>query len=186
MVSWLAIAPVYTPTHAGAALVLAGLAVVLFAATFLPRILGFVLGLSPRYVYGVCGRCGYSLSGLPGPICPECGAGSRRVNPWQRVGGRAPVLLGCAAWGTFVYMLYACYGGDVDRYLLRLLYGHDSYSLTMLSRDMARGHYWVLPVLRRTIAVAVGLVGGDRDLHRRKAPAAVIRPFRDPSWNGVT
>jgi hypothetical protein len=160
MVNWLAIAPIYTPTHASAALVLAGLAILLFAVTFLPQILELVLGLSPRYMYGVCGHCGYPVNGLPGPICPECGADRRHVNPWQRAGGRGSVLLACFAWGAFVYVLYACFGSDVDRYLLRLLWGHDSYSLTMLNWDIARGYYWALPLLRRITAVVLGIVGG--------------------------
>src|SRR5947207_11875152 len=90
-----------TPSHGEAVL---GLSILFFC---LPAIIFVSAGIARlgrrrrplEFIEGVCGRCGYSLRGLPGATCPECGADTARVGT-RRARRRFSrgTWLACAMW----------------------------------------------------------------------------------------
>ena len=130
MIAYFAYAPIPTPTHAQALLGLAML------AACLPTLIWFASALArmrPRkgsdVVEGVCGRCGYNLQGLPGTICPECGADT------SEVGTRRPVRnfargtwTACILWLALLLALNSYFKVNIERYMLRLVWQETSFS----------------------------------------------------------
>ena len=113
-----------TTTHGQAALAVLLLVIALGAFASLPAILRRLAGRrGGNFVHGVCGRCGYSLRGLPTTICPECGAntaivGTRRPsrNPGS---GR---WFACALWIVLLLIFNSNFRWEIDAYFLRLLW----------------------------------------------------------------
>ncbi len=121
-------APIPMPTHADAALWGVILVVCLVAISFLPALINSIWPVKRKFIENVCGQCGYSLQGLPGDICPECGADTRIVGkrrPRRRIARN--VWIACATWVALVFWLDMNYGFDLRRYLLRARYGIEAY-----------------------------------------------------------
>jgi hypothetical protein len=155
----LAIAPIRTTTHGQALAALVVLGAVVFAASRLPDVLGKLVGLAPRWVHGVCGRCGYSLRGLTTTVCPECGTDSRSVYPARRIGGRAMVWLVCAAWTAIVIGLHGLCRYQLDTYILRIFWGMKWYSASNMGGYRSFPGYWQVPPIRIALTVIVWVCG---------------------------
>jgi hypothetical protein len=137
------------------------------AATALPWALMRAGFLASRFVEGVCGRCGYSLRGLPTPVCPECGADSLVVGTRRQVGkSRRGYWIAAAAWVLVVYTFGTIWQWEIDAWLLRAVWGIRYYSGTLL----ASGHYPDPAPLRRSMLAALALGGSILILwlHRRR------------------
>jgi len=128
MLSYFGFVAIPTPTHAQALL---GLAVLVACLPVLILFAGVLARARPRrasdFVEGVCGRCGYSLQGLPaGTICPECGADTSIVGtrqPRRRLGG---AWIACTLWLVLLLTLNSVFRFEIDAYILRLIW-HSEY-----------------------------------------------------------
>jgi hypothetical protein len=136
MLSYFGYVSIPTPTHAQALL---GLAVLVAC---LPVLILFASALArarPRtpsdFIEGVCGRCGYSLQGLPGTICPECGADTSIVGtrqPRRRLGG---AWIACTLWIVLLLELNSLFQFEIEGYIRRLVWQEESVSWTWLSSN---------------------------------------------------
>lgn len=163
--------PVPTPTH-GQALV--GALLLVLCLPLLTLVAGGVARWWRRaeeFVQGVCGRCGYSLRGLPaGTVCPECGAdtrvvGTRRpVRRWWGGGAR----LACVLWVGLLIGVNLAWGFEIECYVLRLVWGIESAPYLGLPPD------YPTAVIRRiaTGALAAGGIGAILWFSRRRRAGA--------------
>ncbi len=158
--------PITTPTHGDAVLALSILFICLPAIIFLSAaIVRLGSGRRPvEFIEGVCGRCGYSLRGLPGgATCPECGADT------SRVGTRRPARsftsgtwLACALWIVLLLGFNSLRHFEIEGYLLRLFWGAESrgrwfeaehptraYRLALVAALMIAGLLAILWISRR-------------------------------------
>jgi hypothetical protein len=140
MVAFFAARSIPTPTHAHAllavALLVACLPALIFCASAIAR-------MRPRrgieWVEGVCGRCGYSLHGLPGTICPECGADTSISETRRPTRSLVPgTWIAGALWIALLLGLNLFFRVEIERYMLRLFWHEGSFSMTMLLRDPTR------------------------------------------------
>lgn len=160
--------PVPTPTH-GQALV--GALLLVLCLPVLTLVAGGVARWWRRaeeFVQGVCGRCGYSLRGLPaGTVCPECGAETRVV------GTRRPVRrwwggtwLACGMWVVLLLGVNLVWGFEIEGYAMRVVWGVETRS----------GYWWRAPeqsgavTIRQVVmlALAAGGVGAILWFSRRR------------------
>jgi hypothetical protein len=148
-----------TPTHRTMLIPLAALVACLAGSLFVPHLLArwWPRRRSRRTVEEACPNCGYSLNGLPGPVCPECGSDTRverRARPV--VGHWAGAFAACVVWVAAVLVLAHLYEGPIERWLLRVMTGEDSFSMTM---SMSYGEYAQAQHLRRLLVWGVVVVG---------------------------
>ena len=152
----LAFAPISTPHHADALRGGLILAICLAALSLLPATLSRIWRSSARYIEGVCGRCGYSLRGLPGTVCPECGSDTRIVGRRRFLPSLGGAWLACAAWVALLLLMNQIYWFQIDSYLLRLIWGVDEYSASSLGLDAGT---MKLDYIRRGGVITAMMVG---------------------------
>jgi hypothetical protein len=141
MLSYFGFVSIPTPTHAEALLGLAVLAACLPVLILFASALGRMRTRRPSdFLEGVCGRCGYSLHGLPGTICPECGADTSIVGTRQPRRRQEGTWIACALWILLLLTLNSHFRFEIDGYILRLVWQVEYIGGT------GRGHYpiWVL------------------------------------------
>jgi hypothetical protein len=128
MLSLLGYVAIRTPTHAQALL---GLALLVACLPALVLFAGAIARARSRrasdFIEGVCGRCGYSLQGLPrGTVCPECGADTSIVGtrqPRRRLGS---AWIACTLWIVLLLILNSFFKFEIDGYIHRLVW-HEEY-----------------------------------------------------------
>jgi hypothetical protein len=155
----LAAVAIPTPTHRDMLIPLAALLACMVTALFAPRLAArwWPWRRPWRAIEGVCWNCGYSLRGLPGPVCPECGCDTSVVRTARPVMSRwSGVFVTCACWVVAVLVLAHFYEGPIERWLLRVMTGEDSFSMTM---SMSYGEYAQAQHLRRLLVWGVVVVG---------------------------
>jgi hypothetical protein len=132
MLRILAFAPVSAPNHSDALVGGVILALCLTALSVLPALLSRIWRFPSRYLEGVCGRCGYSLHGLPSAVCPECGSDTRAVGTRRTLPSPRGLWIACAAWIALLFLFNQTYWFEIDAYLLRLIWGIGEYSASSL------------------------------------------------------
>src|SRR3954466_13629527 len=113
-----------TPQHSSMLFPLATLLGAFAAAILLPRLVDRWRGHPRRSIEGVCGTCGYSLQGLPTPVCPECGSDTRFSR--HRLGHVNPYVSAATAsafWMLAVLLLNHHWADLIDRWLFRVVFG---------------------------------------------------------------
>ena len=151
---------VRTPTHADAVL---ALSILFFCLPVTIFIAGAIARLSRRrrtveFIEGVCGRCGYSLQGLPGTTCPECGADT------SRVGTRRPLRsltrgtsLACAMWIALMLGVNSLWRFEIEGYLQRLFWNDEEYTLLLPAEHPTQAYRLAL-VAALTIAGVLAIL----------------------------
>jgi membrane-associated phospholipid phosphatase len=156
MLAYVALTPIETPTHAQALLGLAMLVACLPVLILFAGALARARGRTPSdFIEGVCGRCGYSLQGLPGTICPECGAdtsivGTRRS--LRRLGG---AWIACTLWIVLLLMLNSLFKFEIEGYILRLAWQVEEFSRWMPSNHPTKTLRLATVVTLMAVGVAV-------------------------------
>jgi hypothetical protein len=160
-----------TPTHGDAVL---GLSILFFCLPVIVLISGAMTRMGRRrrpveFIEGVCGRGGYSLRGLPGATCPECGADT------SRVGTRRPLRhfsrgtwLACAVWIALVLGVNSVWRFEIEGYLLRLLWNVEEYT-RWLPPDHPTGAYRLALVAMTVVMGALAILWiSRREASRRR------------------
>ena len=116
MLRMLAFAPISTPNHTSALLGGLILAFCLAALSVLPTLLSRIWRSPFHYVEGICGRCGYSLHGLPSPVCPECGGDTHVVGTRRSLPSHRGLWIASAAWIALLLLFNQMYSFEIDAY----------------------------------------------------------------------
>jgi hypothetical protein len=132
-IAYVAFVPIPTPTHGHAVLGLLILSICLPLLMWVAGAIARLRGRSPvEFIEGVCGRCGYSLRGLPGTTCPECGADTSMVGTRRALGSLARgTWLACAMWVGLLLAINSVWKFEIDGYVLRLFWHVEEYGRWM-------------------------------------------------------